>query len=88
MDTKSIWKSIGLLSDGCEIVYFDETPGPGRLRLQVLSVRRAGGELKYLAGTESGMGVWINEIVPETAARRLRDAADPAERGEPGGLGR
>jgi UDPglucose--hexose-1-phosphate uridylyltransferase len=44
------------------------------LHLQVLSVRRAPGKLKYLAGTESGMGVWINDIAPETAARRLREA--------------
>jgi UDPglucose--hexose-1-phosphate uridylyltransferase len=44
------------------------------LHLQVLSVRRAPGKLKYLAGTESGMGVWVNDIVPETAARRLREA--------------
>ena len=42
--------------------------------LQVLSVRRAADKLKYLAGTESGMGVWINDIVPEEAARRLREA--------------
>ncbi|HEV2452398.1 MAG TPA: galactose-1-phosphate uridylyltransferase [Streptosporangiaceae bacterium] len=42
--------------------------------LQVLSVRRAPGKLKYLAGTESGTGVWSNDIVPETAARRLREA--------------
>jgi len=41
--------------------------------LQVMSVRRAPGKLKYLAGSESGMGVWINDIVPETAARRLRE---------------
>ena len=27
-----------------------------------------------LAGTESGMAVWVNDIVPETAARRLREA--------------
>jgi UDPglucose--hexose-1-phosphate uridylyltransferase len=57
------------------------------LHLQVLSVRRASGKLKYLAGTESGMGVWVNDIVPETAARRLREAGDPGDRGEPGGLG-
>ena len=38
-----------------------------------MSVRRAPGKLKYLAGSESGMGVWINDIVPETAARRLRE---------------
>jgi UDPglucose--hexose-1-phosphate uridylyltransferase len=43
------------------------------LHLQVLSVRRAPGKLKYLAGTESGTGVWINDILPETAAQRLRD---------------
>ena len=42
--------------------------------LQVLSIRRAAGKLKYLAGTESGMGVWINDIVPEEAALRLREA--------------
>jgi UDPglucose--hexose-1-phosphate uridylyltransferase len=42
--------------------------------LQVFSVRRAADKLKYLAGTESGMGVWINDIVPEEAARRLREA--------------
>jgi UDPglucose--hexose-1-phosphate uridylyltransferase len=41
--------------------------------LQLMSVRRAPGKLKYLAGSESGMGVWINDIVPDTAARRLRE---------------
>lgn len=41
--------------------------------LQVFSVRRAAGKLKYLAGSESGMGVWVNDIVPEEAARRLRE---------------
>jgi UDPglucose--hexose-1-phosphate uridylyltransferase len=30
--------------------------------------------LKYLAGSESGMGVWINDVLPEDAARRLREA--------------
>ena len=44
------------------------------VRLQVLSIRRAADKLKYLAGTESGMGVWINDIVPEEAAQRLREA--------------
>ena len=51
---------------------------PGRsdfgMHLQILSIRRAPGKLKYLAGTESGTGVWINDIMPETAARRLREA--------------
>jgi len=44
------------------------------LHLQVLSIRRARGKLKYLAGSESGMGVWINDVRPEDAARRLREA--------------
>src|ERR1700722_2654849 len=44
------------------------------VHVQVLSIRRAAGKLKYLAGTESGMGVWINDIVPEEAAQRLREA--------------
>jgi UDPglucose--hexose-1-phosphate uridylyltransferase len=45
--------------------------------LQVFSIRRAPDKLKYLAGTESGMGVWINDIVPEEAARRLREVWAP-----------
>jgi UDPglucose--hexose-1-phosphate uridylyltransferase len=44
------------------------------LHLQVFTLRRAPEKLKYLAGTELGMGVWSNDIVPETAARRLREA--------------
>lgn len=46
--------------------------------LEVFTIRRAADKLKYLAGSESGMAVWINDIPPETAARRLRDAADAA----------
>jgi UDPglucose--hexose-1-phosphate uridylyltransferase len=42
--------------------------------LQVLSVQRAPGKLKYLAGTESGMTVWINDVEPEAAARTLWEA--------------
>jgi UDPglucose--hexose-1-phosphate uridylyltransferase len=48
--------------------------GEFALHLQVFSIRRAPGKLKYLAGTESGMGVWINDITPEEAALRLREA--------------
>jgi UDPglucose--hexose-1-phosphate uridylyltransferase len=44
------------------------------LHLRVMSVQRAPGKLKYLAATESAMGVFINDIVPETAALRLREA--------------
>lgn len=45
------------------------------LHLQLFSVRRAPDRLKYLAGTESGMGVFINDVAPEDTARRLREAA-------------
>jgi UDPglucose--hexose-1-phosphate uridylyltransferase len=44
------------------------------LHAQVFSVRRGVGKLKYLAGSESGMGVFVNDISPEHAARMLRDA--------------
>jgi UDPglucose--hexose-1-phosphate uridylyltransferase len=45
----------------------------GRLHLQLFSVLRAPGRLKYLAGSESGMGAWINDAVPERIAARLRE---------------
>jgi UDPglucose--hexose-1-phosphate uridylyltransferase len=45
------------------------------LHLQVFSIRRAAGKLKYLAGSESAMGAWINDVAPEEAARILRAAA-------------
>jgi UDPglucose--hexose-1-phosphate uridylyltransferase len=51
-----------------------EARGRFAAHLQVLSVRRAPDKLKYLAGTESGMGAWINDIVPEEAAQQLREA--------------
>lgn len=46
----------------------------GYLHLQLFSIRRAANKLKYLAGSESGMGVFINDIVPEQAADMLRSA--------------
>ena len=47
-----------------------------RLMLQVTSPRRAEDKLKYTAGSETGMGAFIGDIVPETAAARLREALD------------
>ena len=46
----------------------------GYLHLQLFSSRRAPGKLKYLAGSEAAMGAFVNDIHPEDAARRLRDA--------------
>ncbi|HEY0169260.1 MAG TPA: galactose-1-phosphate uridylyltransferase [Jatrophihabitans sp.] len=42
------------------------------LGAEVFTIRRAAGKLKYLAGSESGAAVWINDITPENAAARLR----------------
>ncbi len=46
------------------------------LHLEVFSVLRTADKLKYLAGSESGMAVWINDVTPEQIADRLR-ANDP-----------
>ncbi|MDA3626012.1 galactose-1-phosphate uridylyltransferase [Saccharopolyspora oryzae] len=42
------------------------------LHLELFSVRRSADKLKYLAGSESGMAVWINDVTPEQIADRLR----------------
>ncbi|MCB8906305.1 MULTISPECIES: galactose-1-phosphate uridylyltransferase [unclassified Streptomyces] len=45
------------------------------LHLELFTVRRTSGRLKYLAGTESGMSAFSNDVPPESAARRLREVA-------------
>jgi len=50
------------------------------LHLQVFSIRRSPGKLKYLASSESGMSVFINDVRPEEAARMLRDAVERGRR--------
>jgi UDPglucose--hexose-1-phosphate uridylyltransferase len=42
--------------------------------LELFSIRRAPGKLKYLAGSESGMGAFINDVAPERQAQLLREA--------------
>lgn len=44
-----------------------------RLHLQLFSVLRSPGRLKYLAGSESGMAAWVSDTVPEKIADRLRE---------------
>lgn len=44
-----------------------------RLHLQVFSILRAPGKLKYLAGSESAAGAWISDTTPERIADRLRE---------------
>jgi galactose-1-phosphate uridylyltransferase (family 1) len=42
------------------------------LHLQLFSILRAPGKLKYLAGSESGMGAFITDTNPEDVAEQLR----------------
>ena len=47
------------------------------LHLQLFSLRRAPGKLKYLAGSESGMGAFITDTNPEDVAEQLRNVVLP-----------
>jgi UDPglucose--hexose-1-phosphate uridylyltransferase len=47
------------------------------LAAEFFTIRRAPGKLKYLAGSESGAAVWINDVAPELAAARLRGEDRP-----------
>ncbi|TDO36443.1 UDPglucose--hexose-1-phosphate uridylyltransferase [Kribbella sp. VKM Ac-2527] len=44
----------------------------GYLHLELLSIRRAADKIKYLAGSESGMGAFISDTRPEEVAETLR----------------
>jgi UDPglucose--hexose-1-phosphate uridylyltransferase len=44
------------------------------LRIEYDAFRRAPGTLKYLAGSEVGGGAFMNDVAPEDAAGRLREA--------------
>jgi len=46
----------------------------GRLFLDLFTTRRDTNKLKFLAGSESAMGAFVNDISPETAASMLRGA--------------
>ena len=54
------------------------------LHLEVFSAQRAAGKLKFLAGSETAAGVFINDVLPEVAAERLRNAQ--RRRPIPGGV--
>ncbi|MFD4924122.1 galactose-1-phosphate uridylyltransferase [Streptomyces goshikiensis] len=45
------------------------------LHLELFTVRRSAGKLKFLAGVESGMDSFVNDVAPEVAAARLREVA-------------
>jgi UDPglucose--hexose-1-phosphate uridylyltransferase len=46
----------------------------GHLHLELFSSRRSATKLKFLAGSESAMGVFVNDVLPEQAAIMLQDA--------------
>lgn len=45
------------------------------LHLELFTVRRSNDKLKFLAASESGMDAFANDVVPESAAARLRELA-------------
>ncbi|MFF7632481.1 galactose-1-phosphate uridylyltransferase [Kitasatospora sp. NPDC008050] len=45
------------------------------LHLELFTIRRTVGRLKFLAGVESGMDAFVNDVSPEAAAQRLREVA-------------
>ena len=47
------------------------------LHLEVLTIRRAVGRIKYLAGSESAMGAFVNDITPEAAVNGIVEVAGP-----------
>jgi len=42
------------------------------LRCEIISIRRSRSRLKYLAGSESAMNVFVNDVAPEQMASRLQ----------------
>jgi UDPglucose--hexose-1-phosphate uridylyltransferase len=61
------------------LMTFDQGPTDGlehpewTLHIAIRPIQRDRGRLKYLAGTELGAGVFVNDVLPEHAARRLRN---------------
>jgi UDPglucose--hexose-1-phosphate uridylyltransferase len=59
----------------CQQAPVAEDRALAHLHFELTSPRRAEARLKYLAGSETAGGVFINDILPEVAAERLRAAA-------------
>jgi UDPglucose--hexose-1-phosphate uridylyltransferase len=56
----------------------DERPHPGcHLHVELYPPLRSADRLKYLAGSEIGAGLFINDTLPEESAERLRRAGPP-----------
>ncbi len=50
-----------------------------RLMLQLTSPRRAVDKLKFLAGSESAMGAWVSDVLPERTAELVRQGIERAD---------
>ena len=64
------------------IAAWHQAPVPARgeqpelaLHLELFTIQRTADKLKYLAGTESGMGAFMNDVSPERAAAQLREVS-------------
>ena len=56
-----------------------EAQAEGYFHVELMSIRRSATKLKYLAASESAMDAFINDVTPESVARRLRDVGgEPA----------
>jgi UDPglucose--hexose-1-phosphate uridylyltransferase len=51
----------------------DDAQREGYFHVELISIRRSATKLKYLAGSESAMGAFINDTTPEAVANRLRE---------------
>ena len=49
----------------------------GYFHVELMSIRRGPGKLKYLAASESAMDAFIVDVTPEAVAARLRELAKP-----------
>ncbi|MEZ0349489.1 galactose-1-phosphate uridylyltransferase [Mycobacterium sp. pR1184] len=47
----------------------------GYFHVELMSIRRSATKLKYLAASESAMGAFIGDVMPESVAERLRELA-------------
>ncbi|WP_197283664.1 galactose-1-phosphate uridylyltransferase [Mycobacterium sp. Marseille-P9652] len=48
----------------------------GYFHVELMSIRRSAGKLKYLAASESAMEAFISDVTPESVARRLRELGE------------
>ncbi|WP_328380510.1 galactose-1-phosphate uridylyltransferase (plasmid) [Streptomyces sp. NBC_00440] len=49
--------------------------GDFALHLELFTIRREADKLKFFAGSEAGVGVFVNDVLPEAAAERIREVA-------------